>query len=222
MKLVEVNDPTDSRSSWSQYEPSSAYVWIFYTPLVGLPAMGCYCYLASLVEQGCSEIGWQDISEILGFEEHSRVVDALCALSGAGMVELAKQRCGVRLRLPVLDSALEAQLPPRLRFVHSYARKLLADRSLGARRSIELSALDRLRRQARSAAVSLLERGKTLEEVEADLAAQGFHPSLVASSAVWAVWHLVATSWERAPLLTTFKAKKSERPRLLTLTTHRR
>lgn len=213
MRLADVTDPAAVLDGCRYYGPCSAYVWIFYLPLVDLEAMGCYCYLASLIGQGCSEVSWQDIVEALGFPGRYSVVDALQSLESAGMVELSGSVCGVRRRLPVLDAALESQLPPRLRHIHAHARRLLPQPREASYAAGE-SPIDTLRRKARSTAVRLLRTGRSCDEAAVEMAARGFHPSLIASSAVWALWHLVATASDGLPFLSTLRAA-ARRPRWL-------
>jgi hypothetical protein len=201
MRLADATDPAASLDGCGYYGPCSAYVWLFYLPLVGLSAMGCYCYLTALVEQGCSEIRWQDMATALNMQGRGQVVDALVVLESAEMVDLSGGACGIKRRLPILDIALEAELPPRLRQIHTQARKLIPQgREAGAVAEAP-SPVEAMRERARMAAVALLRMGRSYEEIESELAASGFHPSLVASSILWALWHLVASASDRLPVL---------------------
>lgn len=202
MRLADATNSTTSTDTHRLHNRCSAYVWMFYPSLVGVEAMACYCYLASLLEQGATEVRWEQMAEDLGLKERHRLVDALCSLEEAGMVELSNGTCHVRRRLPTIDAVLEVNLPSRLRRVHSEARRLLPT-PWPARTSSSRppSILEAMRDRARAAAVSLLRTGNSCEDAEAELSAHGFHPSLVSSSAVWALWHLVATARDRISIV---------------------
>ncbi len=192
MRLADATDPVAHAYRSAFHHRSSAYVWVFYLPLVGLTALGCYCYLASLVEQGCPEAPDDDIARSLGLDNAGELVEPLATLHLAGMVELSGGVCGVRLRLPTINADLESRLPGNLKHLHARARAVLGE-AHGEPAIAPSPLLETMQMRARSLAISLLRGGRDRAEVEAALAEAGYHPSLVASSASWALWHLVVS-----------------------------
>ncbi len=192
MRLADATDPIAHAYRSAYHHPSSAYVWVFYLPVVGLTAMGCYCYLASLVEQGCSEAREDEIAKALGLDNAADLVEPLATLHVAGMVELGGGVCGVKLRLPTMNADLECRLPGNLKHLHARARAVLGEAD-GQPAVAASPVLETMQMRARSLAISLLRGGHDRTEVEAALAEAGYHPSLVASSAAWALWHLVVS-----------------------------
>ncbi|MER3521821.1 MAG: hypothetical protein C4317_06455 [Acidimicrobiia bacterium] len=202
MRLAEETTSIDSTDALSLHDRHSAYVWIFYSSLVGVEAMGCYCYLASLLEQGVCEVTWEQVTENLGLSNREILVNALCSLVTAGMIELSQGVCLVREKLPSIDPVLESQLPRQLRRIHCEARTLLS--SLPPSQNVHrraVSNVEAMRNRARREAVSLLRLGHSCKETELELSTRGYHPSLVTSSTIWALWHLAATAQDRVSIM---------------------
>jgi hypothetical protein len=168
------------------HDPRSAYVELFWLPLLGPSAT----LLARSFARGLEAepagftVTVEEASRGLGLglpagrrspfhRTLARLAQFRLAHLGGGEVVLARRR------FPGLTRVQIAKLPPGRRA------------ALDAYRAAELRApaLPAMREQARTLALTLLQVGETPAETEAHLHRLRFHPTLARESTVWAVAH---------------------------------
>lgn len=164
-------------------DPRSAYVEQFWLGVIGPSTTWLLRRLAAGLEAQPSgfDLPLATTARALGLGErggrHSPFVRALARCC---QFDLAQTRddgaLAVRRKVPPLSRRQVLRLPTPLQEAHERWQE----------GQLEVPAVEQMRRRSRRLALSLLELGEDVEEVERQLMRWKFHPSLCRESAAWA------------------------------------
>ncbi len=164
------------------HDPRSAYVERFWLGILGPSTTWLLRRLAGQLETAPAgfDLPLADTARALGLGGEGRGSPFMRALSRCCQFQLAAPEddgvLAVRRKLPPLNRRQLARLPERVQAEH---QRWLDD-------DLRTPSVDKLRRRARSLALSLLELGEDLETTERQLLRWRFHPALCHEAALWA------------------------------------
>ncbi len=164
------------------HDPRSAYVERFWLGILGPSTTWLLRRLAGQLEATPAgfDLPLADTARSLGLGGEGRSSPFMRALSRCCQFQLAAPEddgvLAVRRKLPPLNRRQLARLPEGVQAEH---QRWLDD-------DLRTPSVDKLRRRARSLALSLLELGEDLEATERQLLRWRFHPALCHEAALWA------------------------------------
>lgn len=164
------------------HDPRSAYVERFWLGILGPSTTWLLRRLAAQLETAPAgfDLPLAETARSLGLGGEGRSSPFMRALSRCCQFQLAAPEeaavLAVRRKLPPLNRRQLARLPEGVQAEH---QRWLDD-------DLHTPSIDKLRRRARSLALSLLELGEDLETTERQLLRWRFHPALCQEAALWA------------------------------------